>query len=178
MPQMFQYCGQKFQIYKRAHKTCDTVSGHTLGLQMPNSVHLEHRCDGQAYGGFQAQCLIFWKEAWLKPAGGGTGADLALTGERRGSDDSHRASRCTVDDVWNGTQNGQHNGRIKYVCQATQLLQYTTPLNWWDPRQYVEDYRSGNATLKQIFNGFVFFGSLVVTLARSDRSFGRPGRWL
>ena len=87
MPQMFQYCGQKFQIYKRAHKTCDTVSGHTLGLQMPNSVHLEHRCDGQAYGGFQAQCLIFWKEAWLKPAGGGTGADLALTGERRGSED-------------------------------------------------------------------------------------------
>ena len=27
MPQMFRYCGQRFQVYKRAHKTCDTVSG-------------------------------------------------------------------------------------------------------------------------------------------------------
>ena len=26
MPQMFRYCGQRFQVYKRAHKTCDTVS--------------------------------------------------------------------------------------------------------------------------------------------------------
>ena len=23
MPQMFQYCGQRFQVHKRAHKTCD-----------------------------------------------------------------------------------------------------------------------------------------------------------
>ena len=22
MPQMFKYCGQRFQVYKRAHKTC------------------------------------------------------------------------------------------------------------------------------------------------------------
>ena len=27
MPQMFKYCGQRFRIYKRADKTCDTVSG-------------------------------------------------------------------------------------------------------------------------------------------------------
>jgi hypothetical protein len=26
MPQMFQYCGQRFRVYKRAHKTCDTVN--------------------------------------------------------------------------------------------------------------------------------------------------------
>ena len=31
MPQMFRYCGQRFQVYKRAHKTCDTVSGHYVG---------------------------------------------------------------------------------------------------------------------------------------------------
>ena len=23
MPQMFKYCGQRFQVYKRAHKTCE-----------------------------------------------------------------------------------------------------------------------------------------------------------
>ena len=26
MPQMFNYCGKRFQVYKRAHKTCDTVN--------------------------------------------------------------------------------------------------------------------------------------------------------
>src|SRR6476620_4019133 len=65
MPQMFQYCGGCFQVFKRAHKTCDTVFP-IRGRRMANAVHLETRCDGQAYGGCQAGCLIFWKEAWLK----------------------------------------------------------------------------------------------------------------
>lgn len=29
MPQMFQFCGQKFRVCKRAHKTCDTVNDYT-----------------------------------------------------------------------------------------------------------------------------------------------------
>jgi hypothetical protein len=34
---------------------------------MENAVHLTGvRCDGQAHGGCQAGCLIYWKEAWLK----------------------------------------------------------------------------------------------------------------
>src|SRR5262245_4619897 len=67
MPQMFQYCGNRFQVFKRAHKTCDTVFP-IRGRRMANAVHLETRCDGKAYGGCQAGCLIFWKEAWLKRA--------------------------------------------------------------------------------------------------------------
>src|SRR6476619_1554436 len=73
MPQLFQYCGKRFKVTKRADKTCDTVTGSVtgryVGRRMTNAVHLEHRCDGQAYGGCQAGCLIFWKEAWLKPIG-------------------------------------------------------------------------------------------------------------
>src|ERR1044071_1652973 len=66
MPQMFQYCGKTFRVYKRAHKTCDTVN-KPAGRRMSNAVHLEGiRCDGQANGGCQAGCLIFWKVAWLK----------------------------------------------------------------------------------------------------------------
>ena len=26
MPQMFQYCGKRFRVFKRAHKTCDTIA--------------------------------------------------------------------------------------------------------------------------------------------------------
>jgi hypothetical protein len=70
MPQMFKYCGQRFRIYKRAYKTCDTVSGHYTGRRLQDGFHLSLRCDGQAYGGCQAGCLIFWKSAWLKPVDG------------------------------------------------------------------------------------------------------------
>src|ERR1700732_714462 len=66
MPQMFQYCGQRLRVYKRAHKTCDTVNDYK-GRSMNQAVHLEGiRWDGLASGGCQAACLIFWKEAWLK----------------------------------------------------------------------------------------------------------------
>ena len=73
MPQMLEQCGTRFQVHKRAHKTCDTVSGHYANRRVPNSIHLGHRCDGKAHGGCQAECLIFWKEAWLKPVGGKPG---------------------------------------------------------------------------------------------------------
>src|SRR5689334_5366490 len=64
MPQMLQYCGKRFRVFKSAYKTCDTVN-RTGVRRMPNTVHLELRCDGQAYGGCQDGCLLFWKEAWL-----------------------------------------------------------------------------------------------------------------
>jgi len=69
MPEMFAYCGQRFRVYKRSHKTCDTVFP-TRSRRISNAVHLETRCDGRAHGGCEARCLIFWKEAWLKPVDG------------------------------------------------------------------------------------------------------------
>ena len=67
MPQMFSYCGQRFRVRRSAHKTCDPVYTHR-SRRLLNAVHLDLRCDGKAYGGCQAGCLIFWKEAWLKRA--------------------------------------------------------------------------------------------------------------
>src|ERR1700745_1228421 len=72
MPEMFGYCGQRFQVYKRAHKTCDTVFP-VRGRRVERAVHLGTRCNGAAHGGCQAACLIFWKEAWLKPVESGGG---------------------------------------------------------------------------------------------------------
>ena len=51
MPEMFQFCGKKFQVGKRAHKTCDPVNG-LQSRSLPDSVHLEGlRCDGSAQQG-------------------------------------------------------------------------------------------------------------------------------
>ena len=174
MPQMFQYCGRRFKVFKRAHKTCDTVSGNWLGRRLSNCVHLELRCDGQAHGGCQAACLIFWKEAWLKPASKSNSLSNNETQRDGASVDDHA---CTEEDVWKGTRAQQVSDETRFVCQATQLLNFTTPLPWYDVRQYVEDYTSGNATLGRIFRGAVYFSYYYGSLAYRGR-LGRPARWL
>ena len=130
MPQMFQYCGQRFRVYKRAHKTCDTVSGNCGGRRLSNGVHLDLRCDGKAYGGCQAACLIFWKEAWLKPVDEKTNSAASHRAiESQRNDALVNEPSCTEEDVWKGTraQDQQTGDETRYVCQATQLLYFTTP---------------------------------------------------
>src|SRR5262249_5705288 len=139
MPQLFRYCGKRFRVVKRADKTCDTVSGHYVGRRLINTVHLEHRCDGEAYGGCQAACLIFWKEAWLKPL-----CEAPTSSLNTGNEPQLGARSCTEEDVWKATQLEKIGNDIRYSCQATRLLDYTRPLKWWDARQYVQAYRSGN----------------------------------
>jgi hypothetical protein len=172
MPQMFQYCGKRFKVYKRAHKTCDTVNV-TGGRRLAHGVHLDLRCDGEAYGGCQAACLIFWKEAWLKPITPADSADSSQFVKAAG------APRCSEDDVWRAThtESVRHPGKMRYICQATELPNFTTPLPWWDVTQYVEDYKSGNATLSRLFYGFAFLTYYHLTKAWRHR-LGRPGRWV
>jgi len=169
MPQMFNYCGKRFRVFKRAHKTCDTVYP-VRGRRLESAVHLETRCDGQAYGGCQAGCLIFWKEAWLKRVGGAESAPApALPTE---------AATRTEQDVWSGTRApGQANVPDPiYVCQATRLPEFTQSLHWWDIRQYIEDYSSGNTGLWRIIRGFIY--AAYYNVSQSGLKLGRPMRWL
>jgi hypothetical protein len=168
MPEMFRWCGQRFRVYKRAHKSCDTISGNNLGRLLPNSVHLDLRCDGSAHGGCQAACLTVWKEAWLKPLG-----QEAAVSTRPD------ASRCTEAEVLKSAEaRGQSSdGTVRYVCQATEHPNYTQPLKWWDARQYVEDYASGNNTFWEMFSCFAYSVFIHATMAKR-RTVGRPARWL
>src|ERR1700754_2037927 len=164
MPQMFKYCGQRFRIYKRAYKTCDTVSGHYAGLPLQDVSHLNLRCDGRAYGGCQADCLIFWKSAWLKPVDGPTQVEYVPKRVHSPGEETPSPSRCAESNVFGATKRQSAGGDPRYSCQATELLNYTTPLKWWGARQYVETYRSGNRTLPQIARGlfylFYYYGTL------------------
>jgi len=66
MPEMLQYCGRQFRVFKVAHKTCDNIQPWNMRT-VKDAVHLTGvRCDGQAHGGCDAGCLIFWHEAWLR----------------------------------------------------------------------------------------------------------------
>src|SRR5215471_6629580 len=66
MPEMLQFCGKRLTVHMVAHKLCDTISASGLRW-MSDVVHLTGtRCDGQAHGGCQTGCLLYWKEAWLR----------------------------------------------------------------------------------------------------------------
>lgn len=178
MPQMFHYCGKKFAVYKRAHKTCDTVNP-IRGARVSNAIHLELRCDGEAYGGCQAACLIFWKTAWLKPVSdAGKPIVLSSRAEPLRADLPVITVSCTEADVCAGTIVGDPKATDgpQYICQATQLPYFTTTLPWWDVRQYLEDYTSGNITLGQMFRGFVYAG--YYNLSEAGIGVGRPLRWI
>ena len=161
MPQMFDYCGQRFQVFQRAHKTCDTVN-RTGGRHLAGAVHLQGlRCNGAAYGGCDAACLIFWKQAWLKP--------VPKQGLVRGpsaptANASAEVPTCTEQDVVRATRAaGSDDADPTYVCQATRLPDYTTLLPWWDIRQYAEDYTSGNVDLRTIAEGALYVGFFGLT---------------
>src|SRR4051812_4626878 len=66
MPEMLQFCEQRFTVAKRAMKLCDTITWSGI-RRIDDAVHLaDVRCDGDGHGGCQAGCIIYWKEAWLR----------------------------------------------------------------------------------------------------------------
>jgi hypothetical protein len=174
MPEMFAFCGKRFQVYKRAHKTCDTVFP-IRGRRVHQCVHLDTRCDGRGHGGCQARCLIFWKEAWLKRVD--NSAVLVESSEPTFGNNFVPVARLGRMEsvVWGEAVVRNSDGSSRYVCQATQLPYATTDLPWWDFRQYVEDYFSGNVTLWRIICGAVY--AAYYNLSQAGIGLGRLMRW-
>jgi hypothetical protein len=142
MPEMLEYCGQRHRVFKRADKTCNYVRGWSI-RRMQNSVHLEGlRCDGAGHDGCQAGCLIFWKEAWLDRARPNFVPTPNLRPVRAG--EAGVDGLCTVESILAATRTKSPEGETVYSCQAMELVQFTSFMRWWDPRQYIRDLRSGN----------------------------------
>jgi hypothetical protein len=154
------------------------VSGYATGAwlarRLPNTVHLDLRCDGAAYGGCQAACLIFWKEAWLRPLDHKDAASI-----ERDRPPLRLSPGCTERAVSDATKSpDQVPGKgTRYACQATELPGYTQPLKWWDARQYAEDITSGNISFGRLFRSFLYFAFVKATMARKP-GLGRPARWV
>lgn len=170
MPEMLNFCGMRFTVYKRAHKTCDTVFP-IRGRRVNRAVHLNTRCDGSAHGGCQAGCLIFWKEAWLRKVDGPSRTCAQPLVDLK----SHSSSKA-LDLQRTSTSPDSGSGHVRYTCQATQLPYATTGLQWWDVRQYIEDVSSGNVKLAAVLRGFVY--SIYFQLSNAGIGLGKPLRWL
>lgn len=137
-PEMLAWCGQKLKVGKVAHKTCDTIH-KTGGRRMLDAVHLEGiRCDGSMHGGCQANCLLFWKEAWLKRPSDPAIPELQPRAQ----------GRCTEATLHDRVtrNNGTDQSEATWVCQITQLYEATAPLSPYDVGQYVRDVTSGNVS--------------------------------
>jgi hypothetical protein len=151
MPEMLQFAGRRLRVYKRAIKACDTI-GNTGMYRMERAVHLEGvRCDGQAHGGCQASCLIYWKDAWLKPAqpdasGNGQGQHAPAAKPETTGSPLPLVSRCTVATLHGAARSETGSAEAVYSCQATDLPKAATAhIRGFDLGQYVRDVTSGNA---------------------------------
>ena len=138
MPEMLRHCGQRYRVFKRAEKSCDTI--HTgAGRRVRDAVHLEGlRCDGSAHGGCQALCLFWWREAWLErdPGAGTPGAPAPVLS----------GTSCTEAELMASTrQEGDGSGDV-FSCQVTQLHEFTEELDWWDPREVAREIQCGNVS--------------------------------
>jgi hypothetical protein len=169
MPEMLEHCGKRMRVYKRAHKSCDTINPIS-SRSLTDSVLLEgDRCDGAAHGGCQAQCSVFWKQAWLKPVGG----DAATAAQKPAA----AGQGCTEAELIAAARNGvTKSGKPIYRCQTTDVPKYTKPLRTRDLSQYTEDLSSRNVGLGELLlTGVYFFYDLVF---RPESKRGAPFRWL
>lgn len=140
MPEMTRYCGSTFSVRSSAHKTCNPLGGMR---GMTAASHLEGlRCDGSAHAGCQSRCLLFWKDAWLEPVDG-TGSPPLSAGRGELRRKAERSLFVRGRDPAAGT----------YSCQGTEVLEATSSLPFWAPRQYWDDLRSGNVTLGVMARG-------------------------
>lgn len=150
MPEMAALCGRRFQVRRRADKTC--VEG--FGLRRFEGVVLldEVRCDGAAHDGCQRNCLVFWKDAWLK----------AVAGPHAAAPDEPADAQALVSAL--PIRRGEH-----YVCQSTELGGSTAPLSKWDLSHLVRDVLRGDLAL----GGFLVMAArTAANVAR--RRFGLP----
>jgi len=170
MPEMLAFCGKQLVIDAVAHKTCDTAWEIGSGRRLNDTVHLRgSRCDGSAHGGCEAECLLFWKSAWLKPVSQKRDPiQLAPAVPPESVSVPAILQRATC--VIGATD------PVLYSCQATRLHEATQPLPWWDVRQYFLDVVTGNRTLGHTLR-VTILAALRATLRKIPFGY-RPFRFL
>jgi hypothetical protein len=167
MPEMLAFCGKALPVFRRAHKACDTIR-YSGAYKLERTVHLmDSRCDGSAHGGCDAGCLLYWNEAWLKPA------PVPGTGEQGVPEPKHGRG-CTMEQLVAATQKESDAEKgPRYVCQATNYLDAVGKrLSPYDLRHYIEDYRAGNVNLATLLRGAIY--RLGIISVRGGRRLFRP----
>jgi hypothetical protein len=137
MPEMIQYCGRRFTVFSRTDKVCDTINSNLSSRRLPDTVMLDGlRCDGSGHAGCQAECRLYWKEAWLRPVS----PDDPPPVDGRDADAEDELRRLVAAHVDNGAEGDDR----RYRCQATELVAASLSMSVADPRQYVRELTTRN----------------------------------
>jgi hypothetical protein len=137
MPEMLAYLGRQFTVSAQVERACDTID-YSGVLRLKDTVILDdERCDGSGHDGCQAQCRLYWKEAWLRPASAGD-----TTGQGSSAVDAlaelGRRARASVD-----PEHSTADERT-YRCQATELVRAGERVSWYDLHSLFGELRGGN----------------------------------
>src|SRR5579859_3985277 len=115
MPEMVRLCGQRFKVSARAERVCDTINW-SGARSIINTVLLEdRRCDGSGHGGCEAECRLYWKEAWLVRVMPSESVRVVQVDEE---------SAATLHELaFRNATSGDANPGPRYRCQATQAFE-------------------------------------------------------
>jgi hypothetical protein len=143
MPEMLEFCGQRFRVSKRALTVCFSGPGTTRGFRVDDVVTVDDvRCSGAAHDGCQKACMIFWREAWLRKV-----EDTAVPSEPdlRSADQLRACLKTST-------------GRNIYYCQSSELSKATDPLSRWQRlERYLSGLRAGNFSARQMAHSLGIF---------------------
>jgi hypothetical protein len=147
MPEMRQFCGRTFRVFRRADLVCvEGLDGHRW---MKDAVLLEGvRCDGSAHGDCQRGCLVFWKEPWLRKL---TAGELHTAGLEEGTSlDPGPAIGADQEGLQlSSFQSTTGATGARYSCQSAHLHEATEECPGWEPPQYLVDTANGNVALRE-----------------------------
>ncbi|WP_341252321.1 hypothetical protein [Euzebya pacifica] len=136
MPEMLRFCGRTMIVHKTAKVTC---GGRADLREMDNAVFLTGvRCDGAAHDGCQARCLIHWKEAWLERVDGDSVRALPGPGGDLHPGQPDRSLLPLIAPTTKDTP----DAAPRYLCQATEILDATSPLPFTRLSQYPHHVRN------------------------------------
>lgn len=148
MPEMLTHVDKHYKVSKRIEKIC-WYTAESSSRRLPGTLFLEElRCDGAAHGGCQAECRIYWKEAWVDRVEPGTP-------EHRSDDESLDRLRAFVVERTRTTKAFETGREEVFRCQITESLGASEPLQPREWGQYVAEVRSGNVGIVRFLRVFV-----------------------
>jgi hypothetical protein len=66
MPEMEQFCGKRFKVFKKVETILLEETGELRKLRSPTFFLEGVHCDGARQGGCDRACFHFWREDWLR----------------------------------------------------------------------------------------------------------------
>ena len=66
MPEMEEFCGKKFKVYKRVNRIKLESTGEVRNIRKPTYALVDSFCSGKFHDNCERSCFCLWREEWLR----------------------------------------------------------------------------------------------------------------